>query len=112
MATNNQTIDIFLSSEDFDEIKRYMNDSNMFVVLKNAYDAVSHIEAWNFLYNFNGESFTFCPDPMVGKIYRAMEELGYSGHSGSSFGLTLREMEFLAKNGKKKFIDSYKNMHQ
>jgi hypothetical protein len=33
-----------------------------------------------------------------------MEELGYTGHSGTSFGWTMRSMEFLAKHGKDEFL--------
>ena len=28
-----------------------------------------------------------------------MEDLGYDGHSGSSFGLTMRNMRFIALHG-------------
>ena len=28
-----------------------------------------------------------------------MEDLGYDGHSGSSFGITMRNMRFIALNG-------------
>jgi hypothetical protein len=28
-----------------------------------------------------------------------MEDLGYDGHSGSSFGLTMRHMQFIALHG-------------
>jgi len=36
-----------------------------------------------------------------------MEELGYSGHSGSSFGWTMRMMEFLAKHGREAFLAKF-----
>jgi hypothetical protein len=32
-----------------------------------------------------------------------MEQLGYYGHSGSSFGLTMRTMQYIARNGEEKF---------
>jgi hypothetical protein len=43
-------------------------------------------------------------NPMVSQITKKMSELGYDGHSGSSFGWTMRSMEFLAKNGKEEFL--------
>jgi hypothetical protein len=32
-----------------------------------------------------------------------MEELGYGGHSGASFGCTMRNMQYLAEHGEEKF---------
>jgi hypothetical protein len=54
--------------------------------------------------NFKGESFMFSKDAMIGKISKNMVELGYDGHSGSSYGWTMRWMEYLAKNGKDAFL--------
>lgn len=76
-------------------------------MLKNAYDAINASEAWDWLKNFNQQSFMFSLDPMVNKISENMEKLGYNGHSGASFGWTMRNMEYLAKNGKTKFFSHY-----
>jgi hypothetical protein len=32
-----------------------------------------------------------------------MEELGYDGHSGASFGWTMRTMQYIANHGEKKY---------
>jgi hypothetical protein len=32
-----------------------------------------------------------------------MVELGYNGHSGSSFGYTMRAMQYIAQNGEEKY---------
>ena len=49
------------------------------------------------------DSFMFSNDPRLNTIYEKMEELGYKGHSGTSFGLTMRYMQHLVKNGEEEF---------
>ncbi len=94
-----------VTEEDFNSI----TNEHARIMLKNAYDAVNSIEAWDWLKSFNEESFMLSRNPMVGKIYGEMERLGYTGHSGCSFSLTLRAMECLAKHGKHEFIAKYFN---
>ena len=75
-------------------------------MLENAYNAITLSEGWDFMrtFNDNQNGFMFSDNPMTGKIMSKMEELGYSGHSGFSFGWTMRNMEFLAKHGKEVFL--------
>ena len=40
-------------------------------------------------------------------ITKKMEELGYKGHSGFSFGWTMRNMQYLAQNGVEKFKEEF-----
>jgi hypothetical protein len=91
---------------DFNTIK---DESSRFM-LENAYQAITASEGWDYMKNFNDNQngFMFSSNPMTGKIMSKMEELGYSGHSGSSFGWTMRCMEFLAKNGKDEFLTKFK----
>ncbi len=79
-------------------------DKNNRIMLKNAYQAITNAEAWDWMKNFQGESFMFSNDAMIGKISRNMVTLGYDGHSGGSYGWTMRCMEHLAKNGKDAFL--------
>jgi len=74
-------------------------DRIMFVT---AHAAISQLEFWDFMKR-DIESYMFSSDPKVGKIYEKIEELGYTGHSGSSFGCTMRAMQFIAQNGYDKF---------
>lgn len=94
-----------LSHTDFNTIK----DSHSRQMLENAYQAITVCEAWDFMKTFNDNQcgFIFSDDPMTGKIMSKMEELGYSGHSGSSFGWTMRYMEFLAKHGRDAFLAKF-----
>jgi len=64
-------------------------------------------DIWKYLYNYSppeSEGFMFCDDKIVSKIGNKMEV----GHSGTSFGWTMRNLEFIAKNGlreyRKKFL--------
>ena len=79
-------------------------DLNNRTMLMNAHKAITMAEGWEWIRNFNGQSFMFSNDAMIGKISRNMATLGYDGHSGSSYGWTMRCMEHLAKNGKDAFL--------
>jgi hypothetical protein len=50
----------------------------------------------------------FSDSPAVSTIMNKMRQLGYDGHSGGSFGWTMRQMEFIAKNGKQAFLQQWK----
>jgi hypothetical protein len=94
-----------MQSSDFLNIK----DDHTRFMLKNAYQAITVAEGWEFMKTFNDNNygFMFSDSPMTGKIMSKMEELGYSGHSGFSFGWTMRMMEFLAKNGREAFLAKF-----
>jgi hypothetical protein len=72
---------------------------------KDAYDACEKAEAWDWLRKFNGESFMFCQDPMIGKITEHMKF--WKDHSGASFGCTLRSMEYIANHGWNNFAEGF-----
>jgi len=78
-------------------------DRIMFVT---AHAAISQLEFWDFM-NKETQSYMFSGDPRVGKIYAKIEELGYTGHSGGSFGCTMRAMQFISQNGYDKFREEY-----
>ena len=97
---------ITLEKSDFDKI----NSIHEREILENAYNAVTMTEGgWNYLKNFNEESFMFSSNPMVKSISDNMVTLGYDGHSGASFGWTMRSMEYLAKHGKEAFMSTITN---
>ena len=80
----------------------YIKDSwsrDMFI---NAWQAITLTETWDFVKQ-DIESFMWSDDPRVKRIYNKIEELGYMGHSGASFGCTMRTMQYIAKYGEKKF---------
>lgn len=80
----------------------YIKDSYNRSILINAFNAISLTNNWDFL-NQDIDSFMFSSDERVKIIYNKMEELGFYGHSGSSFGITMRNMQFLIQNGEDAF---------
>jgi hypothetical protein len=89
------------------EFNSSISDQHNRAMLKNAHQAITAAEAWPFMQSFRGTSFMLSDDPMVSQITKNMVALGYDGHSGSSFGWTMRCMEFLAKNGKEEFLKQF-----
>ena len=72
--------------------------------LVSAHKIVTRLELWNWLRNFTpkeGNGFMFTQG--VPELDRLNEEIYKdpvsSGHSGSSYGITMRNMEYIAKNG-------------
>lgn len=80
----------------------YVEDLWTREMLINAWQAINQTELWDFVKE-DIDSFMFSHDPRVTRIYNKMEELGYRGHSGASFGCTMRNMQYLAEHGEEKF---------
>jgi hypothetical protein len=58
----------------------------------------SNIDVWDYLSKYSpeeGKGFMFSADPIVSQIVNEMEV----GHSGSSMGWTMRQLELIAKAG-------------
>jgi hypothetical protein len=81
---------------------KYINCSHSREMLQNAYNAISQTENWSFVKK-NINNFMCSDAPEVWIITKKMVELGYDSHSGFSFGWTMRQMQFVAKNGEKEF---------
>jgi len=86
----------------FDYIPWYDRD-----VYANAWQAITVTETWEFVKNYDVGSFMLSTDPRVHMIASKMVELGYDGHSGSSFGCIMRVMQYIAKYGEQKFMSKY-----
>lgn len=76
-------------------------------VYANAWKAVTVTETWEFVKNYDVGSFMLSTDPRVHMIASKMVELGYDGHSGSSFGCIMRVMQYIAKYDEQKFMSKY-----
>ena len=83
-----------------------LSDSDR-IMCETAFNAITQLELWNFIRDFNGQSFIFSNTAEVDRIYKKIEELGYEGHSGASFGHTLRKMQYIGKYGLESFKESY-----
>jgi hypothetical protein len=65
-------------------------------MLKDAWDAIEKTNGWEFLKNHNPRSFMMDDPPeKLKEINRIMKY----GHSGASYGWTMRHMEAIAKEG-------------
>lgn len=93
MSENN-----FLGNGQFE----YVKDKWTREMLINAWQAINQTELWDFVKE-DIDSFMFSHDPRVTIIGNKMEELGYRGHSGASFGCTMRNIQYLAEHGEEKF---------
>jgi hypothetical protein len=93
-----------MEKADFSFIKAEMTRN--FII--NGYDAVSQLELWEWFKSYTlgeNEGFMFNSNPNVTKIGNKMHQLPDSpGHSGSSFGFTMRHLHYIAQNG----LDQYK----
>lgn len=68
-------------------------------MIQDAYDTVKRLELWDWLKEFKphpNEGFMFTPDITIATIGKEMK---YDGHSGASFGWTMREIQSIARNG-------------
>jgi ubiquitin len=64
------------------------------------------VDGWEYLSKYSppsGQGFMFSDDSIVNEIGRHMTV----GHSGTSYGYTMRHLEFIAKNGMSKHRESY-----
>ena len=82
----------------------FITDTHQKEIIDTAIRAVNNLELWNWLRDIHTESFMFSNDPNIMRVYREIEKVGYTGHSGASFGCTMRHIEFIAKNS----IDAYR----
>jgi hypothetical protein len=81
----------------------YVKDKNSREMLVNAWNAINQLELWNYMRR-ETYSYMFSDDEEICKITLKMEELGYNGHSGFSFGWTMRQMQYIAKNGEETYM--------
>ena len=74
-------------------------------MLDTAYKAITLAEGWNFLKMYNTNSFMFGESPPQLERIDAKIHTLYPGHSGCSYGWTMRQMESIAKNGWDAYIN-------
>jgi hypothetical protein len=84
----------------------FISDESTRTMIETAYHAVNHLELWDYLRRHQG-SFMFSGNRNVDRIYRKIEELGYTGHSGASFGITLQTIKYIADHGFQAFKIDY-----
>lgn len=80
----------------------YIKDPNTREMCTNAWKAITFSNNWDFVAQ-DIETFMLSNDPRIDEISRKMEEFGYNGHSGCSFGFTMRYMQLLVQKGEEEF---------
>jgi hypothetical protein len=69
------------------------------LMLTDAYKAITECDLWDWMRTYSpeeGKGFMFSDHPNLKRIDKAMK---FDGHSGSSYGWTMRNMESIAKHG-------------
>lgn len=84
----------------------YVDDANDKEMLQNAWTAITQLDLWDYMKR-DTDSYIMSSDPEINIITKKMEELGYDGHTGSSFGWTMRQMQHIAQHGEDDFMDTY-----
>ena len=70
--------------------------------LQDAADAITAAEAWEYIRNFAEQSFMFSDAAELSQIQAHMKLL--DRHSGSSYGMVMRHMEKIAKEGWESYV--------
>ena len=84
----------------------YITDPISRTMIKSAWDAVEQLEMWSYMRK-DSYSYMLSGDTELIKILAKIEELGYRGHSGSSFCWTMRQIQDIAQNGESEFRQSW-----
>jgi hypothetical protein len=99
------------------QIQNYEQESNNFIpgeflyikdewnreMLVNAWNAITQTNMWDYMKK-EIYSYSWSDDKEVDLIYKKIEELGYDGHSGCSFGWTMRQMQYIAQHGEENYM--------
>lgn len=83
----------------------YVKDGSKEMLI-NAWNAITQLNLWDYM-KLDTYSYMFSCDNEITLISKKMEELGYNGHSGCSFGWTMRQMQYIAQNGEIKYMNRF-----
>ncbi len=87
----------------------YVTDAATKMVLINGHQAITATNSWEYMKTHvgNDNKFNFDFDNKTMEIAHKMEELGYDGHSGASFGFVMSTLHFIAVNGEQAYINKF-----
>jgi len=86
----------------------FIEDIDTREYLQSAHQAITSCELWDWLRDYNTNTFMWDRSPEVTRIREKMREDPINGnHSGSSYGWTMRQMESLAKIGYNAYKQEY-----
>jgi hypothetical protein len=93
--------EMFIAPGDFS----FMTGATTRIMCDDAYKAITIAEAWDFVKGDPGDGgFMFSSSPYSAAITKAMK---YDGHSGASYGWTMRVMQQIARVGWEQFVAGY-----
>jgi hypothetical protein len=87
----------------------YVSDKHMRNALELTHQAVTNVGGWEFLADFKpvtGSGFMFTNDSTLNKIANEADRLGV-GHSGASFAICMRALQYVARWGEQAHKDMY-----
>ena len=76
----------------------YIDDVRERTMLQNGWAAVDELELWDYMKQ-DIDNYCWSDAPEVLRIGAKMGELGYDGHSGASFGWTMRQLQYIGTHG-------------
>ena len=86
----------------------YIKEESTREMLHNGYQAITILELWNYMKkNTDSYMYSYNNDPNISIISNKMNELGYYGHSGFSFGWTMRQLQQIAIHGEDFYMKQY-----
>jgi hypothetical protein len=84
----------------------FIDDEHTRNMLSLTYQAVTNTNSWDFMKSFTPEKekgFMFTSNSQLNIISSECEKLG-CGHSGGSWGFSMRTMEYIAKKGWENYV--------
>ena len=87
----------------------YVKDAAMRNALTLTYQAITNVDGWDFLSDYKphpDKGFMFSSDPMLTKISEETDRLKV-GHSGTSWAVCMRNMQYIARWGLYAHKDMY-----
>ena len=77
---------------------------------KTSYNSVTALNMWDFFQEFQpeeGKGFMFSSHPKLTELENYIESKYNMGHSGASWGWSMRIIQFIAKNGITKYRQTF-----
>ena len=75
------------------------------LMLETAYQSITSLELWDYMKKPN-TAYMLSSDKELELIMNEIVRLGYDGHSGASFGCTMRRMQYIAQHGLSQFAEN------
>ena len=86
----------------------FIKEEQFRMCLEDAYSAVDEMNLWDYLQNNLFNSFAYYTGPDIDLHLELLKKANkHNTHSGASYGITMRNMEQIAKNGFEQWKTDY-----